>query len=199
MLSLKFRVLLLFLIPNLGFGFDDHTCLDNGFETTVTHKAKPFGLMENLLSVSKDTCVLDINVKKWEVWKRKWSVDICRLPVHIKYGTGAVDIFKRKGSCPPYTSDVVGNEFCQKLKDLEKIILDEGLIFAKGLKEELNSDHGKVYCIYLLLQGYLREGTVYGPESKRIFPGQIEEETFKPQTSEEIKVEETSASPSASF
>ncbi|RLA64006.1 MAG: hypothetical protein DRQ88_01140 [Epsilonproteobacteria bacterium] len=196
MLSFKFKIVLLFLIPSLSFGFNDLTCLSNGFETTVTHKAKPFGLIENFLTVSKDTCVLDINVKKWEVWKRKWSVDICRLPVHIKYGTGAVDIYKRKGSCPPYASDAVGNEYCQKLKELEKLILDEGLIFAKGLKEDLNSEHGKVYCIYLLLQGYLRDGIIYGPESKSIFPGVVIE---KVEVVEPLKEEEKSATPSSSF
>jgi len=196
MLSFKFRIFLLFFIPGISFGFNDLTCLSNGFETTVSHKAKPLGLINNVLTVSKDTCVIEVSSKKWEVWKRKWSIDICRLPVHIKYGTGAVDIYKRKGSCPPYTSDQLGNEFCQKLKDLEKLILDEGLIFAKGLKEELNSDHGKVYCAYLLLQGYLREGIIYGPESKNIFPGKKEMVNEEPAAVEEAT---ESATPSGSF
>ena len=175
MLFFKFKILIFFLIPSLGYGFSDASCLGNGFETTVSHKAKPFGLLENTLSVSKNYCEIEIGSKKWEFLKKKWSIDICRLPVHIKYGTGAVDIYKRKGSCPPYTSDVVGNVYCQKLKELEKLILDEGLIFAKGLKEDLSTDHGKVYCAYLLLQGYLREGNIYSPDSKKIYPQKVEE------------------------
>jgi len=196
MLSFKFKFLIIILIPSLAFGFSDDSCLGNGFETTVTHKARPFGLLENVLTVSKNTCVLEVGIKKWELWNRKWSIDICRLPVHIKYGTGAVDIYKRKGSCPPYTSDIIGNEFCQKLKEIEKLILDEGLIFAKGLKEDLNSDHGKVYCAYLLLQGYLREGIIYGPESREIFPGK--KEVVEERNLEVSPVEET-ATPSGSF
>jgi len=196
MLFFKFKFLMFVLIPGIAFGFSDTACLGNGFETTVSHKAKPLGLLENTLSISKNYCVLEIESKKWEFLKKKWSIDICRLPVHIKYGTGAVDIYKRKGSCPPYTSDVVGNIYCQQLKELEKLILDEGLIFAKGLKEDLSSDHGKVYCLYMLLQGYLREGTIYSPDSKEIFPGRVEEVVEK---IEEPVIETEQATPSESF
>ena len=195
MLSFKFKFLVFIIIPNLTFGFSDESCLKNGFETNITHKAKPFGLLVNSLTVSKNDCDIEVASKKWELWKRKWSVDVCRLPVHIKYGTGAVDIYKRKGSCPPYTSDDVGNEYCQKLKELEKLILDEGLIFAKGLKEDLSTDHGKAYCVYLLVQGYLREGTIYGPDSKHIFAKVIE----KSEVEAPVIEEETSATPSGSF
>jgi hypothetical protein len=90
---------------------------------------------------------------------------------------------------------VVGNEYCQKLKELEKLILDEGLIFAKGLKEDLSTDHGKVYCVYLLIQGYLREGNIYGPDSKKIDPREVDEEVIE---KTEVK-EPVSATPSESF
>lgn len=190
-------ILILFLIPGITLGFTDKSCLSNGFETIVSHKARPFGIFENTLKITKNFCLLDITVKKWEVWERKWSIDTCRLPVHIKYGTGAVDIYKRTGSCPSYTSEIKTTDFCEKLKELEKIILDEGLIFAIGLKEDLSSDHGKVYCSYQLIKGYLREGIIYGPESEYIFPQKekIIEEVIKVQ---EIERVEESATPSTS-
>ena len=38
------------------------------------------------------------------------------------------------------------------------IIQDEGLIFADGARENLDADHGKVYCTFLLLSHYLNRG-----------------------------------------
>jgi len=188
MLFFRYRLFFLLLVPQIVFGISDEKCLNSSFKTIISHKAKPFGIFKNVLTVSKNFCVLEIESKKYEFLNKKWSIDICRLPVHIKYGTGAVDIYKRANDCAPYSSELVGTDYCQKLKELEKIILDEGLIFAEGLKENISSDHGKIYCSYLLLKGYLRKGIVYGPESRKINPD------------EEIKIpEEKAATPSVSF
>jgi hypothetical protein len=169
MLFFRFSILF-FIIPGMLWGFSDEACLKEDFKTKVVHKAWPFGLFENEIKISKNLCLLEITGVKYRVFKKKWSIDICRLPIHIKHGVSAVDVYKREGACPPYDAKNITGDFCLNLAHLEKLILDEGLIFAEGFKEDLVSSHGKVYCTYLLLQGYLREGIVYGSQSKWIKP-----------------------------
>ena len=47
------------------------------------------------------------------------------------------------------------------IKDLKNAISDYGLIFAKGEKEDLLSDHGKVYCSFLLINFYFDEEKIF--------------------------------------
>ena len=41
------------------------------------------------------------------------------------------------------------------------VLQDEGLIFAKGSRENLESDHGKVYCAFLLLKKYFKSNEAF--------------------------------------
>jgi hypothetical protein len=41
------------------------------------------------------------------------------------------------------------------------VIQDDGLIFAEGDRDNLNSAHGRTYCSYLLLKKYLNESVVF--------------------------------------
>ena len=59
---------------------------------------------------------------------------------------------KRDKGCTSLEGKKERPDFCRKKEELENIISDEGLIFANGLKEDISSEHGKVYCTYLILK-----------------------------------------------
>ncbi|MBT3584023.1 MAG: hypothetical protein HN509_03875 [Halobacteriovoraceae bacterium] len=157
MLSFKSKILcLLFLLPLIanGGGFSDGECLNANFKTAVEHKGKPFGMSKSQLNLQKEGCVVTLNHEAMFM-KKGWVLDVCRGPVHIK--TQNDDVTKREAHC-----SVGGNSnFCGTLKKIQGILQDDGLIFASGEKEDLSSDHGKVYCAYILLNSYLGEGVVF--------------------------------------
>lgn len=147
----------LFLVAFDVYGVYDKECIDSIFKTEISHKAWPFGLSETRLNISKDKCVIVVDHVKLKFIKKKWTVDVCRGPVHIKTGINAHNVLKKDQECFHPESE---NEFCQGLKQIQKILQDDGLIFASGEKEDITSDHGRVYCSYLLLQTYLQDGLV---------------------------------------
>jgi hypothetical protein len=53
------------------------------------------------------------------------------------------------------------SHFCSQYFALTDVIQDEGLIFAEGDRDNLNSDHGKTYCAYLLLKRYLNDSIIF--------------------------------------
>jgi hypothetical protein len=164
----KFLLIILF-IPTQIFGFSDKNCLKGFFSSTISHKVKPFGVFENVLFVKKNECNITIVHKRYKYLKDQWHIDICRMPVHVKYGMKAVEVFKKLSSCSELP-DANESGFCQHYKNLIEIFQDDGLIFAPGNKEDLFSDHGKLYCTFLLLEGYLKQGNVYNSSSKVINP-----------------------------
>lgn len=162
--------------------FNDAECLNSDFSTNVTHKGKPFGMTKNILDIQKENCVITIKHEKIKFIKNKYVIDVCRAPVHIKSGTGAVEVLKRSGDC----LDRASGDFCKMVKSIEEILQDDGLIFAQGEKEDIKSDHGRVYCSFILLQSYLRNGQVLSRHSgKSGLPGYTE--PSKPEMKEESK------------
>lgn len=164
-----FKFSLLFLIlPTLASAtsYSEVECLDASFETTISHKGFPFGLTENKLTVGKDKCVVTIKHEKMKFIKDQWVIDVCREPVHMKKGAGSVEVIKRDGVC------VEGGKssYCGELDRLKMLIQDDGLIFAIGEKEDLSSDHGKVYCSFALIQRYLSQGIVLSRHGGTIIP-----------------------------
>ncbi|MCY4643623.1 MAG: hypothetical protein OXB88_03305, partial [Bacteriovoracales bacterium] len=107
-----------------------------------------------ILRLQKKRCVLTIEHHKWKFYHRRWIVDVCREPVHIKKGVRFIDVVKKESKCPDGTS------FCKELSQVEGILANDGLIFADGEKDNLAVDHGKVYWSYLLVEKYLRDGVV---------------------------------------
>lgn len=183
----KFKIFLfLVFFSSLIYGFVDESCLGGNFSTKVSHKVGPFSLLQNDLIINKENCTINLTFKKWSIFEKKWLIDYCRMPVHIKYGAGSYDIFKRTEACPNDQDKKEKSEFCKKNEELENLILDEGLIFANGLKEDMASDHGKVYCTHLILKSYLQDGIVYesgakkfnGPEAPKTEPAPAPEGTF---------------------
>lgn len=158
--SFPLKVLPLVLWVSLAFSlkadFDTLACLNASFETTISHRAFPFGLTKNKLHLKKDRCVLEVDHERLNFLRTRWLIDVCREPVHIKLGSSSVEVIRREGACPGE------EEFCQEWERLKRIVEDHGLIFAEGRKEDINSDHGKTYCSYLLLEKYLIGGVVLG-------------------------------------
>jgi hypothetical protein len=152
-------LLLPLLLPNLALGdFSYMECLKSNFSTSTSHEVAPFGVTKNILKVDKNGCTIIIHHERYKYLKTKWEVDVCRTPVHIKEGVGAVAVIKRAVSCqnPAKRKDA----FCQTMATINARLQDDGLIFAPGDRELLESDHGKIYCTTLLLNKYLAYGTM---------------------------------------
>ena len=136
-------------------GIDGLSCLQADFTSTVSHKGFPFGLTKNTLTLTKNNCELIIEHQKLKFMKKKWLVDVCRAPVHIKSGASEIEVIKKKFTCKTDAKSK-NDDFCKTLVLMEQILQDDGLIFAKGEKENISSEHGKMYCTYVLLRSYLR-------------------------------------------
>lgn len=167
MLLFKFRIVLslLFLSHSMSLmalssqsslKFSLNECLDKTYTSEVTHKGQPFGLTDTTLRLEKEGCVLKIHHQSLKYLKKSWVVDVCRAPVHIKSGAGAVTVLRREGAC----TENLPSEFCLEAQEIKSIFQDDGLIFAEGEREDLNSAHGQIHCGYTLLQHYLDEGKV---------------------------------------
>ncbi len=195
MLLVKFNLIFLLLISTSYASKSKFLkeCINFDFKTKVSHSSLPFGLMKKELIVDKKKCEVSIMLNRFFVWKKKWLVDVCRQPVHIKEGIAGVDVIKKTTPC--YDSQLKKNEFCSMKSNLELFILDEGLIFAKGEKEDLDSDHGKVYCAFSLIKDYLNEGTIFSryfeaDENNKKVESILKEENKKVEVKSESKIKD---------
>lgn len=172
-----------------GAGFTGRECLEANFETKVSHKGRPFGLADNILNIKKENCLIQMGHEKMRFLKQHWEIDVCRGPIHIKSGTGAVDVARRSGKCSR-TND---SAFCQELRELESVLQNDGLIFAAGAKEKLADPHGMVYCTYLILRKYLRDGAILSSKESsakiNLSSGFLDKEEVKMQTPQAPSVE----------
>lgn len=171
----KFSFLSLLLSTSI-FAFDDNACFKGNFEVEVIHKGKPFGLLPVVLKIQKTDCDIKIYHEELKFKKTSWKVDVCREPVHIKKGLGAVEVIKKTAACSKGVSD----SFCSEFRIIEKNIQDDGLIFAEGQKESLETNHGKTYCAYVLLQKYLDESLVFtrGRDYSGVLTGQMRKDVL---------------------
>jgi hypothetical protein len=157
MLLCKFKLSLIsFLFCVSVFSFTDNECLDTDYHTEVIHKGFPMGLTMNKLTLKKGKCIITLSHQKMKYIKKEWVIDVCREPVHIKKGNGPVEVIKRTETCGAKS----GDSFCGQYREMMEVIQDDGLIFAEGEKEDLSSNHGKVYCAYVLLKVYMGDGVV---------------------------------------
>ncbi len=152
-----FKILIFFFLINPLFAFDDNSCFNGNYDVEVIHKGQPFGLLPVKLKIKKEGCALTIQHEKFKYIKKAWQVDICRAPIHIKKGLGAVEVVKKTAPCEGKERGI----FCTEFLTMKRLIQDDGLIFAAGEKENLQTDHGKTYCAYLLLNKYLDRSVVF--------------------------------------
>lgn len=190
-LKLNKFILLFFMFFSLSANatFSDMECLTSSFESVVSHKGKPFGLTNTTLKVVKEGCLVIVEHSELKYRHNKWEIDVCREPVHIKSGTGAIEVLKKKADC---NGPGAHPEYCKAVKKIELVLQDDGLIFADGEKEDLKTDHGRIYCSFLLLKSYLRNNFVYSRQ------GEYEDTLIKShfnQKKETCVVPEKSAAP----
>lgn len=153
-------VFFVMFIPCLhASSFTSKECLEDQFQLKITHKTPPFGLFENVLNMEKNQCILKIKITRFKYLRSNWSIDVCREPVHIKEGDNGIEILKKPGDC--LDEEFKESPYCDEYEEIMATLQDDGLIFAKGEKENLKSDHGHIYCSFFLLTQYLGEGIVF--------------------------------------
>ena len=138
--------------------FSKQNCINTNFDLSVSHPAYPLGLANNIIRIKKDNCEILISHERLKFLKNNWLIDVCRLPIHIKKKGRSIDIVKRTVPCNK--NAIAKDDFCSEYFSMKQKIQDDGLIFAKGEKENLNTAHGKIYCAYTLLESYLSKGHI---------------------------------------
>ena len=162
MACIKYSFILLFL-PSLALAqtrFSPKSCLDASYVMKMTHSGPLFGLLKHEFVIDKKSCIIHITHRKY--MPKEWIVDVCREPVHIKVTSATgVDVAKKEGECLHKDNSKDTSNFCSQYFTMMDVIQDDGLIFAEGDRDDLNSDHGKTFCSYLLLKKYLNESMVF--------------------------------------
>jgi hypothetical protein len=140
--------------------YSPKSCLDSQYKMKMTHPGPLFGLLTHSFIVDKKNCIIHITHRKY--LPKEWIIDVCREPVHIKATSATgVDVAKKENECINQDKTKNTSDFCSQYFDLLEVMQDDGLIFAEGDRDNLNSDHGKTYCSYLLLRKYLGESVVF--------------------------------------
>lgn len=156
----------IFLILSLSFAYAGPTrftaksCLDASYVMKMSQKGPLFGLIKQEFIIDKKNCLVRITHKKY--MPKEWLIDVCREPVHIKVisATG-VDVAKKENECSKKDNSRDTSDFCAQWFSMLDVIQDDGLIFAKGDRDNLESDHGKTYCSYLLVKKYLMDSITF--------------------------------------
>ncbi len=154
---MRFLLLINIFLSSYAYSmFQSSECINNDFETSVSRKGAAFGLMKYQFNISKKRCV--INLKYKDVLKSEWTFDICREPIHLKvHQYFSEKVYIKQGDC----FDNSKKTFCRKTKEFLELIQKEGLINAKGERNSLETEHGKVYCGYKLLKKHLEDGSIF--------------------------------------
>ncbi len=145
----KFRFLfLLIFLPFDSFSFESKQCLDLKFEVDIEKEGLFFGMIPYRFKIIKDRC--EVKIQYQEYTPVSWEVDLCREPVHLKKTDWfGLKILKKEKNCKGVTSP-----FCDQWSLMMGTLRDEALILAKGERDSLETDHGKIYCLFHLLQAY---------------------------------------------
>ena len=142
---LKFNFLILLICSLPVFGFEDENCLKGDFTSRIEKPFGPLGFLKEAIDVKKSKCNIVVESVRAKYIAEKWMIDVCREPVHIKYGNQFQNVVKRNSAvCSGAETD-----FCQEYAELKLVLEDKGLIYGEGQREDLTSDHGKIYCSYL--------------------------------------------------
>jgi hypothetical protein len=162
MAFIKFSFLSLLLIgaASAQTRFSSKSCLDASYKMKMVQKGPLFGLLKQEFMIEKKNCIIHITHKKY--LPKEWIIDVCREPVHIKVTSATgVDVAKKDSECLKKDNSRDTGNFCSQYFTMMDVIQDDGLIFAEGDRDNLNSAHGRTYCSYLLLKKYLNESVVF--------------------------------------
>lgn len=156
----SFFYLLLILGAHAQTRFTSSACLEANYKMRMVQKGALFGLLKHEFVINKKGCHFTVTHRKYV--PHEWKIDVCREPVHIKVTSATgVDVAKKTNECVNNDKSRDTSDFCSQYFDLIDVIQDEGLIFAEGDRDDLNSDHGKTYCSYLLLRRYLLDSVLF--------------------------------------
>lgn len=162
MVFIKFSLVILLTLSQ-AFAqtrFSSKSCLDSTYKMKMVQKGPLFGLLKQEFVINKKDCIVHITHKKY--LPKEWIVDVCREPVHIKVTSATgVDVAKKESDCLHVDKTKDTSDFCSQYFSMMDVIQDDGLIFAEGDRDNLESAHGKTYCSYLLLKKYLNESVVF--------------------------------------
>jgi len=140
--------------------FSSRDCLESSYVMKMVNQGPFFNLIRNEFVIDKKNCVLKFSHQKYG--SKEWIIDVCREPVHIKsISMMGIEVAKKSGVCRFDDSTKELNEFCVQYQELMDTIQDEGLIFASGDRDDLRTNHGRVYCSYLLLSKYLNQSVPF--------------------------------------
>ena len=139
-----------------AMAFDDHACLMQDFSVSIKRPSKFLDFFTPTLTLTKSGCELTVE-QRWR-WAKTWVVDVCRGPIHIKFTQYRHAAWMKKESCFGQNKS---DKFCSEYQKLMDLIQEEALLYAAGERDELQSDHGKTYCLYLLAQSYLGDGKLF--------------------------------------
>lgn len=172
MAFIKFSILSLLLIgaASAQTRFSSKSCLEASYKMKMVQKGPLFGLLKQEFIIDKKNCIIHITYKKY--LPKEWIIDVCREPVHIKVTSATgVDVAKKESECLNKDNSRDTGNFCSQYFSMMDVIQDDGLIFAEGDRDNLNSAHGKTYCSYLLLKKYLNDSVVFSryTEAQDIF------------------------------
>lgn len=143
--------------------FTSDSCLESSFNATISHNGEFWGLVKKDLVLEKKEC--QVIVKNQALFDTTWTIDVCREPIHMKVLLrGNLNVVKREGSCLSSAQ----SDYCDYWFKLRSSLEDLGLIFAQGERESLDSDHGKAYCLYLLLNKHLGDGVLFSKYEKNV-------------------------------
>lgn len=164
MACIKFSFVFLLLITSAfaqaPMRFSPKSCLDASYKMKMVQKGPLFGLLKQEFVIDKKDCIVHISHKKY--LPKEWIIDVCREPVHIKVTSATgVDVAKKEKECINQDKTRDTSDFCSQFFDMMDVIQDDGLIFAEGDRDNLDSDHGKTFCTYLLLKKYLNESEIF--------------------------------------
>ncbi len=156
----SFLLLLTFSSAFAQTRFSPKSCLNASYKMKMNQKGLLFGLLTRTFIIEKKDCIVHITHKKY--LPKEWIIDVCREPVHIKVTSATgVDVAKKDSDCIKKDKSRDTGDFCSQYFDVLDVIQDEGLIFAQGDRDNLQSDHGKTFCAYLLVRKYLNEGVIF--------------------------------------
>jgi hypothetical protein len=162
MVFIKYSILFLLTvsIAEAQTRFSPKSCLDATYKMKMVQKGPLFGLIKQEFIIDKKDCIVHLTHKKY--LPKEWFVDVCREPVHIKVTSATgMDVAKKESECINKDKTKDTSDFCSQYFDIMNVMQDDGLIFAEGDRDNLESDHGKTYCSYLLLGKYLNESVVF--------------------------------------
>lgn len=136
--------------------FKSSDCINSDFTAVAQRKGAFFGTLDYKFLITKKRCVISVEHK--DILESHWDFDICREPVHLKVNQYfSQKVYIKKEDCFDKSKDT----FCRKTKEFLSLIQQEGLINAKGERDTLSTEHGKVYCAFKILQKHLKDQSIF--------------------------------------